>query len=516
MDRDGRRRRAQRSSRSAALSLAVYAAWLFHDMPDASELADYHPPTATRVYAWDGTLIGEFSTRAAHLRALRPDAAAADQRLPGRRGPQLLPARRRRRRRHAARHGQGRRSTSCRDAGSRAARPSPSRWPRTCSLTNEATVRPQAQGGDPRHAAREDADQAADPRALSQRDLAGLPLLWRAARPPTTISASRSATWILAQCAYLAALPKGPDNYQPVRNKAAAIRRRNWIIGQMADLGWVSRAAGRARPWREDLDGPAARRAGQIPRRRLFRRRGRASARARRSAPKVNEGGYYMRTTLDPRLQTTARDRADERAGDLRPPPRLARAPGATSRSTPRTGRRRRCSRTPPSERRDLARGAASTGRRRSRCSSPTTTRRATSSRADVAWARAGKGLNDGRPGLRRAGRRRRATICARCRRSTARWSPSTPAPAGCWPWSAATASRSPTSTAPPRRCASPARRSSRSSTPRRWRTASRPASIVLDAPITLPGRHGQIWTPENYETQVPRSADLPARPRAV
>ena len=45
----------------AGFSLAVYAAWLFHDMPDASDLADYRPPTATRVYAWDGTLIGEFS-----------------------------------------------------------------------------------------------------------------------------------------------------------------------------------------------------------------------------------------------------------------------------------------------------------------------------------------------------------------------------------------------------------------------------------------------------------------------
>src|SRR6201995_5019508 len=45
----------------AGFALAIYAAWLFHDMPDASELVDYRPPTATRVYAWDGTLIGEFS-----------------------------------------------------------------------------------------------------------------------------------------------------------------------------------------------------------------------------------------------------------------------------------------------------------------------------------------------------------------------------------------------------------------------------------------------------------------------
>jgi penicillin-binding protein 1A len=42
----------------AAFSTAVYAAWLFHDMPDAGDLVDYHPPTATRAYGWDGTLIG--------------------------------------------------------------------------------------------------------------------------------------------------------------------------------------------------------------------------------------------------------------------------------------------------------------------------------------------------------------------------------------------------------------------------------------------------------------------------
>jgi penicillin-binding protein 1A len=45
----------------AGFATALWAAWLFHNMPDASDLADYHPPTATRAYAWDGTLIGEFS-----------------------------------------------------------------------------------------------------------------------------------------------------------------------------------------------------------------------------------------------------------------------------------------------------------------------------------------------------------------------------------------------------------------------------------------------------------------------
>ena len=45
----------------AGVAGAIYGALLFRELPSASELADYHPPTATRVYAWDGTLIGEFS-----------------------------------------------------------------------------------------------------------------------------------------------------------------------------------------------------------------------------------------------------------------------------------------------------------------------------------------------------------------------------------------------------------------------------------------------------------------------
>ena len=61
----------------------------------------------------------------------------------------------------------------------------------------------------------------------------------------------------LAECAYLAALPKGPDNYQPVRQKAAAIRRRNVILQSMADLGWASRRTP-TRPCAEDLKVEAA------------------------------------------------------------------------------------------------------------------------------------------------------------------------------------------------------------------------------------------------------------------
>jgi len=44
----------------------------------------------------------------------------------------------------------------------------------------------------------------------------------------------------LAEVAFLAALPKAPNNYNPIHHSAAARARRDWVLAGMADLGWVS------------------------------------------------------------------------------------------------------------------------------------------------------------------------------------------------------------------------------------------------------------------------------------
>ena len=100
--------------------------------------------------------------------------------------------------------------------------------------------------------------------------------------------------------------PKGPDNYHPIRNKAKAMARRNWVLGQMAEQGWVSKEDAQ-KAMAEDLVVQAA------PKRAAYRdadyfveevrQRGVATL-----GPRLNEGGYYMRTTLDPRLQTAGRE----------------------------------------------------------------------------------------------------------------------------------------------------------------------------------------------------------------
>jgi penicillin-binding protein 1A len=47
----------------------------------------------------------------------------------------------------------------------------------------------------------------------------------------------------IAEVAFLAALPKAPSSYDPLRNPRGALERRNWVIGQMADNGYISDAA---------------------------------------------------------------------------------------------------------------------------------------------------------------------------------------------------------------------------------------------------------------------------------
>ncbi len=46
----------------------------------------------------------------------------------------------------------------------------------------------------------------------------------------------------VGEAAFLASLPKAPSNYDPRYHLEAATDRRNWVIGQMADNGYITRA----------------------------------------------------------------------------------------------------------------------------------------------------------------------------------------------------------------------------------------------------------------------------------
>ncbi|WP_350560335.1 transglycosylase domain-containing protein [Psychrobacter sp. CAL346-MNA-CIBAN-0220] len=46
----------------------------------------------------------------------------------------------------------------------------------------------------------------------------------------------------VAEMAMLAGLPKAPSKYNPVANPSRALTRRNWIVGRMHELGYISKA----------------------------------------------------------------------------------------------------------------------------------------------------------------------------------------------------------------------------------------------------------------------------------
>ncbi|MET3580781.1 penicillin-binding protein 1A [Mesorhizobium robiniae] len=110
----------------------------------------------------------------------------------------------------------------------------------------------------------------------------------------------------VAEAAYLAALPKGPSNYHPFKYADRAIERRNWVIDQMVDNGYVTR---------EEGDKAKAEPLGVTPRRtgtylfagEYFTEEVRRQISARYGENALYEGGLSVRTTLDPKMQLIAR-----------------------------------------------------------------------------------------------------------------------------------------------------------------------------------------------------------------
>jgi penicillin-binding protein 1A len=478
----------------AGFAVAIYAAWLFHDMPDAAELADYRPPTATRVYAWDGTLIGEFSKE-------RRIFVPYDQ-IP----PQLVHAFLAAEDRNFFKHGgvdpfglvramgkdvaNGLRGHRL-EGGSTITQ----QVAKNVLLNNEATV-----GRKLKEAILANRLE----QTLTKPHILELYLneIWLGYRSFGVASAAynyfgKPLTELdLAECAYLAALPKGPDNYHPVRNKAAAIRRRNWIIDQMLELKWVTPEAAAAAK-KEDLVVQTA------PTRAKYRDADYFVEEVRQRAlltlgPRLSEGGYYMRTTLDPKLQTAARvalmkglENYDHRHGWR----------GAWGHVADESGwEKLAVQKSPPAERRAWRAAVVQSAE-----GSTVRIKLADKSGAgyldpaDVAWAKAGKGLapgdlifveptEGGRYGLRQTPLVNGALVAIEPRSGRVL------ALVGGYSFSLSKFNR-----------ATQAMRQPGSSfKPFVYATALEngftPASEVLDAPITLPGAgEGQTWSPENF-----------------
>ena len=477
----------------AGFSLAIYAAWLFHDLPAAGDLAEYRPPTSTRIYAWDGTLIGEFGKERRIFvpydqipqSVVRAFLAAEDHSF-FQHGGIDVQGLGRAMTRDVVGLAQGKRLQGGSTITQQVAK--------NVLLTNDQSFGRKL---------KEAILARRLEQSLSKERILELYLneIWLGNHSYGVAMAANNyfgkslSELTLAECAYLASLPKGPSNYDPIKRRTAAVGRRNWVLGQMTELGWAAPLDAR-RAALAPLD------VVKEPARARYKDADYFVEEVRERVDKslgddAEEGGLYIRTTLDSRLQTAARvalmkglEAYDRRHGWRGAASHVDLGPGwekaALKQSAPAERRDWRAAVvdrvTPGSAHVVVAAGGAGE-----------------LDGADLAWARAGKGLkvgdlvfvepkSGGVYNLRQTPEVNGAIVVVEPRSGRVL------ALVGGYSFSLSNFNR-----------ATQAERQPGSAfKPFVYATALEgggftPASIVLDAPISLPGADGQAWTPENY-----------------
>lgn len=108
----------------------------------------------------------------------------------------------------------------------------------------------------------------------------------------------------ISEAAFLAALPKAPNNYNPVKNHEAALARRNWVINRMAEDGYITAEESKIAQAttlqvvpRNEADVVSAPYYAEEVRRELAQKFG---------LDGLKQGGLSVRTSLDPKLQEAA------------------------------------------------------------------------------------------------------------------------------------------------------------------------------------------------------------------
>src|ERR1700761_3302987 len=109
----------------------------------------------------------------------------------------------------------------------------------------------------------------------------------------------------VAEVAFLASLPKAPSNYDPRYHKDAALQRRNWVIGQMRENGYITRDEEQA-ALAEPLDTQMRPLGIQAVDADYFVEEVRRILYSKYGEQALYDGGLQVRSTLDSRLQNYA------------------------------------------------------------------------------------------------------------------------------------------------------------------------------------------------------------------
>ena len=115
----------------------------------------------------------------------------------------------------------------------------------------------------------------------------------------------------VAEAAYLAALPKAPNNYHPFRQRERAVERRNYVIDRMVEDHYVSAQDGEKFK-KEPLNVTPRPTGAHIFAAEYFAEDVRREIYDKYGEKKLYEGGLSVRTTLEPKMQVMARKALDD------------------------------------------------------------------------------------------------------------------------------------------------------------------------------------------------------------
>ena len=289
------------------LILVVATIWIFwqygRDLPDYRQLTNYSPPVTTRVHAGDGSLLAEY---AVEKRSFVPVSSIPKQVINA-----FLSAEDKNYYQHPGidifgvlralltnlrNYGKGRRPVGASTITQQVAQ--------NFLLTKEVSLKRKI---------REAIISFRMERIFSKDEILELYLnqiylgfgSYGVAEAANNYFAKSLDQLILEEVAFLAALPKAPNNYNPRRYYNAAVGRRNYVIGRMVDDGYVTQESGDfAKEAVLQIVQPDKSPRTDAP---YFVETVRRDLSARYGDKALYEGGLSVRTTLDPRLQKIAK-----------------------------------------------------------------------------------------------------------------------------------------------------------------------------------------------------------------
>jgi penicillin-binding protein 1A len=289
------------------VGVAAMAGLLWHyskDLPDYSQLQDYEPPVMTRVHAADGSLLAEYAKerrlylpiQAIPKLVINAFVAAEDKNFYQHPGVDIYGIARAGML-YVENYGSGRRPQGASTITQQVAK--------NFLLTNEVSFQRKI---------KEALLALRIERTYSKQKILELYLneiylgfgAYGVAAASLLYFDKSVHELSIAESAYLAALPKGPNNYNPFRRHDEAVGRRNYVIDRMAEDGYIT-AAQAEKAKKDPLEVTVRPTGAHIFAAEYFAEEVRRYLYEKYGEKKLYEGGLSVRTTLDPKLQVVAR-----------------------------------------------------------------------------------------------------------------------------------------------------------------------------------------------------------------